>query len=123
METVIEETDTYNKVKFDIFFASYLSAGLSASLSAGIDLYRSINKIFLTYMYGNTNAESGELSGYYYYSSENMLSLDYSLPYLDSGGDAYYKFVITGGENGIVDNIGNYMKEDIEIYVKYMLVE
>ena len=115
METVIEETDTYNKIQFDILFASYLSAT--------IDLYRSLNKIFLTYMYGNTNAESGELSGYYYNSSENILSLVYSLPYLDSGGDAYYKFIIKGGESGIVDNIGNYMKEDIEIYVKYMLVE
>jgi len=98
---------SYNRVDFRIKFAKC------------VDLYRSLDKIFLNFQNGNIGAESGDFINYSWNSSTNTLTTSFYLNILNSGGVAYYKLIITGGEDGIIDTEGNYMEENIEIYVIY----
>ncbi|MGQ9615549.1 MAG: Ig-like domain-containing protein [Spirochaetota bacterium] len=101
----------YNDVEFQILFSS------------PIDVYRSLNGIQLRYIYGNPGAASGELTGYSWNYNEKLLFITFSLPVLDSGGDGYYKFILQGGDDGLVDCWGNPMKDSIEVYVVYEIQE
>ncbi len=111
VETVVDGTVTYNRGSFDIEF--------TPDLSSGIDVYRSLDKIFLNFLSGNTGADDGDLTDYIYNNNDRILTVVFKLPFLDSGEYAYYKLILKGGEDGIVDNEENYMGDDIEIYVIY----
>jgi len=97
-----------NNVDFEIRFSSK------------IDVYRSLNKFYLTFLYGGDSSSlSGALTGYSWNEGEKKLSLRFMLPSLQGTADAYYKLIITGGAGGIMDRDGNDMEETMEIYVKY----
>ena len=87
-------------------------------LSAPLAVYASLDRITLEKEYGNPDAESGFLSEYLWDGTDNSLLLTYIFPAVTSGGDALYRFTVTGGENGILDVNDNWMAEDIEIYVR-----
>jgi hypothetical protein len=101
----------HNEVEFQILFSS------------PIDVYRSLSGIRLTHLYGNPDAGSGELTGYSWDYDERLLFITFSLPVLGSGGDGYYKFILQGGNDGIVDCWGNPIKDSIEVYVIYDIPE
>lgn len=88
------------------------------AFSTDIDVYSSLDsKVFLMYKSGNSNATSGTFHGYSWDSEKNILTITFSLELVTEGGDALYKFILTGGEGGIVDTADNPMEENIEIYV------
>ncbi len=99
-----------NNVDFEIQFSS------------NIAVYRSLDKFFLTFLYGGDSSSlSGVLTGYSWDADEKTLFLRFTLPTLKGENDAYYKLVVTGGEGGVVDVDGNCMEENREIYVKYSI--
>jgi len=97
----------------------YVEVEFGVEFSKNIDLYRVLDSVSLDFQFGNANATTGELVGYSLDSSGKWVSLVFSLPDISSGGDGYYKFIIRGGEDGVVDLNNNSLKEDIEIYVIY----
>ncbi len=97
-----------NNVDFEIRFSTI------------IDIYRSLDKFYLTFLYGGDSSSlSGVLTGYSWDGDEKKLVLRFTLPSLQSANDAYYKLIVTGGAEGVLDRDGNYMEESLEIYVKY----
>ncbi len=89
--------------------------------SSPIKVYESLEKISLKFMFGNSEATSGVMVGYEWQSATNTLLVTFSLPVITSGEDAYYKFVIDGGDGGIIDVNDNTLKEDLEIYTIYKI--
>ena len=87
--------------------------------SSSILVYRALGFINLNFMFGNSQATSGEIINYSLSSSNNTLMVTYSLPIITSGQNAYYRFELKGGEDGIVDANHNPLEEDILIYTIY----
>lgn len=88
--------------------------------SKEIDVYRSLDKFSLTFLYGgDKSSASGTLTGYAWNQDEKKLTLRFTLSSLLGPGEAFYKLVVTGGTKGVMDREGNYMDESLEIYVKY----
>lgn len=123
-------SDDYNLVSFEIRFSPGPDTGINQQTNKGpgnsLDVYRSLDKFSLDYRYGDFILGSGKLTGYDWRSAEDLsgdgfdtLTVDFKLKNPDTTGTASYKFIIQGGENGIRDTSDNYMKDSIEIYVKY----
>jgi len=91
--------------------------------SATLDLYPSLKGFDLDFVFGNSQASGGSLYNYNFDVQNSSLELEYSVPLLHDGGDATYKFVISGGEDGIVDTDSNPLEEDLEIYMIYPVPE
>jgi hypothetical protein len=119
-----------NLVSFEIQFSTAPETGSPQNTyqypENNIDVFRSLDKFSLIYQYGDFLPKHGKLAGYNWQPSDDLsedepdtLTIDFKLDVPTFEGTAFYKFVIQGGENGIVDTSGNYMEETIEIYVEY----
>jgi hypothetical protein len=117
VETVFDGVETYNLARFEIRFPS--------DMSYDLDIYRSLDKFLLSYQYGDIAVISGELTDFEYFEQPEdqtgILQLTFRLEMPVAGGTAYYKFIVIGGKGGIADTGGNYLENDIEVYVKYVI--
>jgi hypothetical protein len=123
--------DNCNLVSFEIQFSPGPDTELDQQTDPGprnsLDVYRSLGKFSLDYQYGDFILESGKLIGYDWKPAEDLSGDDYDTLTVDfelkipliTDGTAFYKFIIQGGEDGIMDTSCNYMKDSIEIYVIY----
>ena len=127
---ISDDDDDYNLVSFEIQFSpgpeEVLNQQTDPDPRNSLDVYRSIDKFSLNYQYGDFIPEPGKLIGYDWIPAEDLsgddcdtLTFDFKLEAPLIGGTAFYKFIIQGSENGIRDTSGNYMKDNIEIYVIY----
>ena len=97
----------HQEVQFEIDFSSH------------IKVYQALDKIALNFMFGNAEATSGEMIDYSWSDVNNILLVTFSIPIISPGEDAYYKFVVDGGDEGILDTNDNPMAEDISVYTIY----
>jgi len=93
--------------------------GLKVFFSREIDLYPSLNGFSLNFLFGNSFATGGKLYNYSFDKQSKILEFEFCLPILTEGGNATYKFIIAGGEDGVEDKDLNPLKEDIEVYMIY----
>ncbi|MFW6138511.1 MAG: hypothetical protein ACOC7U_04995, partial [Spirochaetota bacterium] len=108
---LLDTTADESRVEFNILF------------TAPVEVYRALEEVFLEFCYGNVNGVTGELVEYQWDSQNNQLILCFLLPVIDQGPDSYYKLVLNGGEDGLVDSWGNYMSETLELYTVYDVLE
>lgn len=87
--------------------------------SEEVSLFRVLDSVSLEFQFGNVDAVSGELTGYVLDADGRIVDLTFSLPDLSSGGDGYYRFIVRGGSDGVLDINGNFMENDVEAYVVY----
>ena len=97
----------HQEVQFEIDFSS------------PINVYQALDKIALNFMFGNAEATSGEMVDYSWSETNNVLLVTFSIPIINSSEDAYYKFVVNGGDEGILDTDDNPLAEDISVYTIY----
>jgi len=109
----------HNRAMLFSYRVDHVEVEFQVEFSEKVNLYRMLDSVSLDFQFGNPDAVTVELTGYAVDLSGKMINLVFSLPDLTLGDDSYYKFIIEGGEDGVIDLNNNSLKEDIEIYVVY----